>query len=152
MGQTWSCCCLCNCRDELVDLARIVILTILVLIIFWKVYLMRLTQNCYCALPAAVEFYSSGFDSNDVSTFPRSYPIVLIGICFASQIFSYKYLELINLKGFWLLYCNSLYFRWDCPLFTLIEKLIILDIVFFFKLARTILLWKYSIVESCEAP
>ena len=147
MGQTWSCCCLCNCRDELVDLARIVILTILVLIIFWKVYLMRLTQNCYCALPAAVEFYSSGFDSNDVSTFPRSYPIVLIGICFASQIFSYKYLELINLKGFWLLYCNSLYFRWDCPLFTLIEKLIILDIVFFFKLARTILLWQYSIVE-----
>ena len=120
MGQTWSCCCLCNCRDELVDLARIVILTILVLIIFWKVYLMRLTQNCYCALPAAVEFYSSGFDSNDVSTFPRSYPIVLIGICFASQIFSYKYLELINLKGFWLLYCNSLYFRWDCPLFTLL--------------------------------
>lgn len=30
-----------------------------------------------CVLPAGVEFYSSGFDSNDVSTFPRSYPIVL---------------------------------------------------------------------------
>ncbi|RVX14181.1 DENN domain and WD repeat-containing protein SCD1 [Vitis vinifera] len=56
MGQTWSCCCLCCCRDELVDLARI------------------------CVLPAGVEFYSSGFDSNDVSTFPRSYPIVLTGV------------------------------------------------------------------------
>ncbi|XP_010943311.1 DENN domain and WD repeat-containing protein SCD1 isoform X1 [Elaeis guineensis] len=30
-----------------------------------------------CVLPAGVEFYSSGFDSNDVSTYPRSYPIVL---------------------------------------------------------------------------
>lgn len=30
-----------------------------------------------CVLPAGVEFYSSGFDSNNVSTFPRSYPIVL---------------------------------------------------------------------------
>ncbi|OAY59212.1 DENN domain and WD repeat-containing protein SCD1 isoform X1 [Manihot esculenta] len=30
-----------------------------------------------CVLPAGVEFYSSGFDSNDDSTFPRSYPIVL---------------------------------------------------------------------------
>ncbi|KAF3646518.1 DENN domain and WD repeat-containing protein SCD1 [Capsicum annuum] len=30
-----------------------------------------------CVLPAGVEFYGSGFDSNDPSTFPRSYPIVL---------------------------------------------------------------------------
>lgn len=30
-----------------------------------------------CVLPAGVEIYSSGFDSNDASTFPRSYPIVL---------------------------------------------------------------------------
>ncbi|XVF50627.1 hypothetical protein PTKIN_Ptkin04bG0116900 [Pterospermum kingtungense] len=30
-----------------------------------------------CVLPAGVEFYSSGFDSNDPSTCPRSYPIVL---------------------------------------------------------------------------
>lgn len=30
-----------------------------------------------CVLPAGVEFYTSGFNSNDVSTFPRSYPIVL---------------------------------------------------------------------------
>ncbi|XP_028801117.1 DENN domain and WD repeat-containing protein SCD1-like isoform X1 [Neltuma alba] len=30
-----------------------------------------------CVLPAGVEFYSSGFDSDDPSTFPRSYPIVL---------------------------------------------------------------------------
>ncbi|KAK6925237.1 cDENN domain [Dillenia turbinata] len=30
-----------------------------------------------CVLPAGVEFYSYGFDSNDASTFPRSYPIVL---------------------------------------------------------------------------
>ncbi|XP_057417026.1 DENN domain and WD repeat-containing protein SCD1 isoform X4 [Lotus japonicus] len=30
-----------------------------------------------CVLPAGVEFYSSGFDSSDPSTFPRSYPIVL---------------------------------------------------------------------------
>lgn len=32
-----------------------------------------------CVLPAGVEFYASGFDSNDASTFPRSYPIVLTG-------------------------------------------------------------------------
>ncbi|XP_073225794.1 DENN domain and WD repeat-containing protein SCD1 isoform X3 [Cicer arietinum] len=30
-----------------------------------------------CVLPAGVEFHSSGFDPNDPSTFPRSYPIVL---------------------------------------------------------------------------
>ncbi|OAY75391.1 DENN domain and WD repeat-containing protein SCD1 [Ananas comosus] len=30
-----------------------------------------------CVLPAGVEIYSSGVDSNDVSTYPRSYPIVL---------------------------------------------------------------------------
>lgn len=30
-----------------------------------------------CVLPAGVEFYGSGFDSNDPSTLPRSYPIVL---------------------------------------------------------------------------
>ncbi|KAK7251597.1 hypothetical protein RIF29_34931 [Crotalaria pallida] len=30
-----------------------------------------------CVLPAGVEFYASGFDSSDPSTFPRSYPIVL---------------------------------------------------------------------------
>ncbi|XP_058073916.1 DENN domain and WD repeat-containing protein SCD1 isoform X2 [Magnolia sinica] len=30
-----------------------------------------------CVLPAGVEFYSSGLDLNDVSTYPRSYPIVL---------------------------------------------------------------------------
>lgn len=30
-----------------------------------------------CVLPAGVEFHSSGFNSNDPSTFPRSYPIVL---------------------------------------------------------------------------
>ncbi|XP_050236347.1 DENN domain and WD repeat-containing protein SCD1 [Mercurialis annua] len=30
-----------------------------------------------CVLPAGVEFYSSGFDLNDTSSFPRSYPIVL---------------------------------------------------------------------------
>ena len=81
-----------------------------------------LCSEFQCVLPTGVEFYSSGFDSNDVLTFPWSYPIILIGICFASQIFSYKYLELINLKGFWPLYCNSLYFRWDCPLFALIKK------------------------------
>ncbi|KAM1026422.1 hypothetical protein ACFX13_040054 [Malus domestica] len=32
-----------------------------------------------CVLPAGVLFYSSGFDSNDAYTFPRSYPIVLTG-------------------------------------------------------------------------
>ncbi|KAL6005913.1 Scytalone dehydratase [Asimina triloba] len=31
----------------------------------------------WCVLPAGVEFYSSGFDLNDVTTYPRSYPIVL---------------------------------------------------------------------------
>ncbi|KAF4386373.1 hypothetical protein F8388_020000 [Cannabis sativa] len=30
-----------------------------------------------CVLPAGVEFYSSGIDYNDASTFPRSHPIVL---------------------------------------------------------------------------
>lgn len=30
-----------------------------------------------CVLPAGVEFYVSGFDGNDPSTYPRSYPIVL---------------------------------------------------------------------------
>ncbi|CAL9164135.1 DENN domain and WD repeat-containing protein SCD1-like isoform X1 [Musa acuminata AAA Group] len=30
-----------------------------------------------CVLPAGVEFYSSGFNSDDVTTYPRSYPIVL---------------------------------------------------------------------------
>ncbi|XP_057519264.1 DENN domain and WD repeat-containing protein SCD1-like [Amaranthus tricolor] len=30
-----------------------------------------------CVLPAGVQFHSSGFDVNDPSTFPRSYPIVL---------------------------------------------------------------------------
>jgi hypothetical protein len=35
-----------------------------------------------CVLPAGVEFYPSGFDANDSSTFPRSYPIVLTGTFF----------------------------------------------------------------------
>ncbi|KAL2934077.1 DENN domain and WD repeat-containing protein SCD1, partial [Bienertia sinuspersici] len=30
-----------------------------------------------CVLPAGVEFYASGFDRNDPSTYPRTYPIVL---------------------------------------------------------------------------
>ncbi|XP_020600152.1 DENN domain and WD repeat-containing protein SCD1 isoform X2 [Phalaenopsis equestris] len=30
-----------------------------------------------CVLPAGVEFYPSGVDANDTSTYPRSYPIVL---------------------------------------------------------------------------
>ncbi|KAL0431105.1 UNVERIFIED_CONTAM: DENN domain and WD repeat-containing protein SCD1, partial [Sesamum radiatum] len=30
-----------------------------------------------CVLPAGVQFYASGFDSSDPSSFPRSYPIVL---------------------------------------------------------------------------
>lgn len=34
-------------------------------------------QLSTCVLPAGVEFYSSGFDSNDPASFPRSYPIVL---------------------------------------------------------------------------
>ncbi|KAK7837460.1 denn domain and wd repeat-containing protein scd1 [Quercus suber] len=34
-------------------------------------------------LPAGVEFYSSGFDSNDPSTFPKTYPIVLTAIIVA---------------------------------------------------------------------
>ncbi|KAL8141853.1 hypothetical protein V2J09_014885 [Rumex salicifolius] len=34
-------------------------------------------QLSTCVLPAGVEFYSSGFDSNDESTYPHSYPIVL---------------------------------------------------------------------------
>lgn len=34
-------------------------------------------QLATCVLPAGVEFFSSGFDSSDASTFPRSYPIVL---------------------------------------------------------------------------
>ncbi|PIN06522.1 RAS signaling inhibitor ST5 [Handroanthus impetiginosus] len=34
-------------------------------------------QLSTCVLPAGVQFYSSGFDSDDPSSFPRSYPIVL---------------------------------------------------------------------------
>lgn len=34
-------------------------------------------QLSTCALPAGVQFYSSGFDRNDPTSFPRSYPIVL---------------------------------------------------------------------------
>ncbi|KAH6763504.1 stomatal cytokinesis defective / SCD1 protein [Perilla frutescens var. hirtella] len=34
-------------------------------------------QLATCVLPAGVQFYASGFDSNDPSSFPRSYPIVL---------------------------------------------------------------------------
>nr|GMC49630.1 DENN domain and WD repeat-containing protein SCD1 [Ipomoea batatas] len=34
-------------------------------------------QLSTCVLPAGVEFYPSGFDSNNPSTFPKSYPIVL---------------------------------------------------------------------------
>ncbi|KAL9239022.1 hypothetical protein vseg_013381 [Gypsophila vaccaria] len=30
-----------------------------------------------CVLPAGVEFYASGFDVNDLSSYPRSYPVVL---------------------------------------------------------------------------
>ncbi|KAE8724009.1 hypothetical protein F3Y22_tig00011079pilonHSYRG00179 [Hibiscus syriacus] len=33
-----------------------------------------------CVLPAGVELYSSGFDANDPSTYPRTYPIVLTGM------------------------------------------------------------------------
>lgn len=36
--------------------------------------------NLQCVLPAGVEFYASGYDSNDSATFPRSYPIVLTGM------------------------------------------------------------------------
>lgn len=34
-------------------------------------------QLSTCVLPAGVQFYNSGFDSNDPSSYPRSYPIVL---------------------------------------------------------------------------
>ncbi|XP_042042708.1 DENN domain and WD repeat-containing protein SCD1-like isoform X1 [Salvia splendens] len=34
-------------------------------------------QLSTCVLPAGVQFYSSGFDSDDPSSFPRNYPIVL---------------------------------------------------------------------------
>lgn len=41
-------------------------------------------SDCWlqCVLPAGVEFHASGFDPNDPSTFPRSYPIVLTGMLF----------------------------------------------------------------------
>ncbi|PKI43872.1 hypothetical protein CRG98_035706 [Punica granatum] len=42
-----------------------------------KLYSSPPPQLPTCVLPAGVAFYSSGFDSNDPSTFPRSYPIVL---------------------------------------------------------------------------
>lgn len=48
-----------------------------------------------CVLPAGVEFYSSGFDANDASTSPRSYPIVLTG---ASQI-STSLIRFLNLRA-----------------------------------------------------
>lgn len=39
-----------------------------------------------CVLPAGVQFHSSGFDWNDPSTSPRSYPIVLTGLLLILQI------------------------------------------------------------------
>lgn len=42
-----------------------------------SLYLSPPPQLPTCVLPAGVELYSSGFDGSDVSTFPRSYPIVL---------------------------------------------------------------------------
>ncbi|OWM65148.1 hypothetical protein CDL15_Pgr008735 [Punica granatum] len=45
-----------------------------------KLYSSPPPQLPTCVLPAGVAFYSSGFDSNDPSTFPRSYPIVLTGV------------------------------------------------------------------------
>ena len=41
-----------------------------------------------CVLPAGVEFYPSGLDANDSSTFPKSYPIVLTGNIFFPFILS----------------------------------------------------------------
>lgn len=42
-----------------------------------SLYLPPPPQLSTCVLPAGVQFYSSGFDSDDPSTFPRIYPIVL---------------------------------------------------------------------------
>lgn len=52
---------------------------------FWTVHpisveLQSDDSGFQCVLPAGVLFYSSGFDANDASTFPRSYPIVLTGM------------------------------------------------------------------------
>lgn len=47
--------------------------------VFQKLFLVFL-RFLQCVLPAGVQFYSSGFDSDDPSTFPRTYPIVLTGI------------------------------------------------------------------------
>lgn len=68
---------------------------------FWSVcvccYVPELSSRCFqCVLPAGVEFYSSGFDSDDPSTFPRSYPIVLTGmlmLCASASVFSSIYLS-----------------------------------------------------------
>ena len=53
-------------------------------------------------LPAGVEFYSSGFDSNDPSTFPKTYPIVLTGAFELSanliHLFIRTYLNLIYMN------------------------------------------------------
>jgi hypothetical protein len=49
-----------------------------------------------CVLPAGVQFYSSGFDANDASTFPKSYPIVLTGV---SKI-STNLIYCLNLRAF----------------------------------------------------
>ena len=48
------------------------------------------TLYLQCVLPAGVEFYSSGFDSNDPSTYPRRYPIVLTGMMRYPQLFLCK--------------------------------------------------------------
>ena len=46
------------------------------------IIIVLISGNRQCVLPAAVELYPSGFDANDSSTFPRSYPIVLTGTLF----------------------------------------------------------------------
>lgn len=41
-----------------------------------------------CVLPAGIEFYRSGLDANDPSSYPRSYPVVLTGKVVNLGIFS----------------------------------------------------------------
>jgi hypothetical protein len=60
------------------------------------IFKVMLGLRLQCVLPAGVEFYSSGFDANDASTFPRSYPIVLTG---ASKI-SASLIRCLNLRAF----------------------------------------------------
>ncbi|KAG5535818.1 hypothetical protein RHGRI_023548 [Rhododendron griersonianum] len=52
-----------------------------------------------CVVSASVEFYTSGFDHNDISTFPKSYPIVLTASQFSANVNAKKSAKDYRVQG-----------------------------------------------------